>query len=348
MKRFVFLFGLFWIISCEDNSRLPDESVLDWTNLDLSQPFETGRTDSEGIDEDKLTDGIAAAMQLANFYSIAIIYKGRLVTEDYKFGNSNTKYQIWSVTKSFLSALTGIAIDKGVLTDDYQTLASFYPNMVDSVKGQITVSQLLSMSSGIADNTSYMSEENPLQFILNKDLLYSPGTWWNYTSAGTHVLSYIFSASTNESAKSFGEKYLFSKLGIIDYTWSQDTYGVSNGGFGLYLQLKDMAKFGQLFLQEGVSAGEEIISSEWVKKSTEMIVQFNQKTNGYGYLWWIRMNQGVKIYFAAGYGGQYIMVVPSKALVVAITSSSLYSGEYGENLNRIFYEEIVGSFALIN
>ena len=121
MKRFVFLFVLFWIISCEDKLRMPDEPALDWTNLDLSQRFETGRTDSEGIDEDKLTDGIAAAMQLANFYSIDIIYKGWLVTEDYKFGNSNTKYQIWSVTKSFLSALTGIAIDKGVLTDYYQT-----------------------------------------------------------------------------------------------------------------------------------------------------------------------------------------------------------------------------------
>lgn len=349
MKRFLFLIGILWIISCEDKSGPPDEPVLDWTNLDLSQPFETGRTDIDGIDEDKLNDGIEAAMALNNFYSIAIVYKGRLVIEDYKYGGSTTAYPVWSVTKSVLSALMGIAIHNEIFESEDQPFASFFPNLTDSTKGEITIAQLLTMSSGIPDNTSYMNEAYPLNFILDQELEYAPGTWWNYTSAGTHVLSYIFSAGAKESAKSFGEKYLFSKLDIKHYSWIQDAYGVSNGGFGLNMRLKDMAKFGQLFLQNGVSNGENIVDPDWVNKSTEMIIPFNnEKTNGYGYLWWIRINQGIKIYFAAGYGGQYIMVIPSKALVVAITSSSQYSNEYGPNLNRIIYEEIVGSFSRVD
>ena len=339
---------LFLSISCTDTNQEEKESILDWRNLDLTKEWQTGKTNVEGIDTEKLNEGIASARELVNFYSIAIVYKGRLVVEEYKYGGSNTKYPVWSVTKSFLSALTGIAIDKGILADEYQSLDSFYPDLTDSVKGKISVAHLLTMSSGIPDNTSYMNEAYPLQFIIDKDLLYPSGTYWNYTSAGTHVLSYILTASTKESANSFAKTHLFPKLGIIDYTWQDDAYGISNGGFGLNMRLRDMAKFGQIFLQNGKSAGEEIISPGWVNKSSEMIVPFNEdKTDGYGYLWWMRMVNGEKIYYAAGYGGQYIMVVSTKALVVAITSSSQYSGAYGQDLNRIFYQEIIGSFSAV-
>ncbi|MBT3479681.1 MAG: serine hydrolase [Candidatus Marinimicrobia bacterium] len=338
---------LFIFLSCEDKPS-PAELTLDWRNLDLTEDFQTGSRNAEGIDTEKLNDGITAAKELANFYSIAVIYKGRLVAEEYKYGDLNTKYPVWSVTKSFLSTLVGIAIDKGIMADEFQSLESFYPNLTDSIKGKITVAQLLTMSSGIPDDTSYMSAAYPLNYILVNDLLYPSGTYWNYTSAGTHVLSYILTASTKESANSFGKKYLFPQLGITDYTWQDDAYGISNGGFGLNMRLRDMAKLGQLFLQNGKSAGEEIISSGWVNKSSEMIVPFNaNKSNGYGYLWWMRMVNGEKMYYAAGYGGQYIMVVPTRALVVAITSSSQYSGAYGENLNRIFYQEIIGSFSTV-
>ncbi len=349
MKRFVLLLGFIWIISCEDKTSLPDEPILDWTNLDLSQPFETGRTDAEGIDEDQLESGIAQAKALNNFYAIAIVYKGRLIVEDYKNGGETTKYPVWSVTKSILSALVGQSIDLGYLDNTSKNIGNYFPNAADSAKREITINHLLTMSSGIPDNTGYMSEAYPFQFILDKDLLYRSGTWWNYSSAATHILSYVFTAVTSESGLSFGEKNLFSKIGISDYSWRADAYGVSNGGFGLNMRLIDMAKFGQLFLQLGTSKGEQIISSEWVNKSFNMAIPFNEeKTNGYGYLWWIRVLNGEKMIYAAGYGGQYIMVVPSKALVVAITSSSQYSGEYGQNLNRIFYQDIIGSFSRLD
>ena len=344
------LIALFaFTVSCEDKSGQAEEHVLDWGNLDLTEDFQTGRTNAEGIDTDQLETGLERAKVLDNFYAIAIVYKGRLVVEEYKYGNRDTQYPIWSVTKSFLSALVGQTIDKGHLDDELKALGNYYPNIANSVKRQITFGQLLTMSSGIPDNTGYMFEAYPLQFIMDKALLYPSGTDWNYTSAGTHVLSYLFTAVMDESASSFGELNLFSKIGISEYTWESDAYGVSNGGFGLSLRLIDMAKFGQLFLQEGTSAGEEIISSAWVRKSFAMTIPFNQdKSSGYGYLWWMRMVNGEKMVYAAGYGGQYIMIVPTRALVVAITSSSRYNGEYGQNLNRIFYQDIIGSFRALN
>jgi len=349
MKRILLLINCIWFFSCEDKSSYPEEPVLDWNNLDLSKDFETGRLDVDGIDTGQLESGLEKAKDLDNFYAIAIIYKGRLIVEEYANGDRKTLYPVWSVTKSVLSALVGQSIDKGYLENETKSIASFFPDVADSIKRKITVKHLLTMSSGISDNTGYMSEAYPLQFILDKDLLYPSGTWWNYTSAGTHVLSYLFTAATEKSASNFALNNLFSQIGVSDYLWIEDAYGISNGGFGLRLHLVDMAKFGQLFLQSGQSLGKEVISSTWVKKSFDMTIPFNEeKSSGYGYLWWMRLLNGEKMIYAAGYGGQYIMVVPTRALVVAITSSSRYSGEYGNDLNRIFYDDIIGSFSRVD
>lgn len=349
MKRILLLINFIWFFSCEDKSSYPDEPVLDWNNLDLTKDFETGRLDVDGIDTGQLESGLEKAKDLDNFYAIAIIYKGRLIVEEYANGDRKTLYPVWSVTKSVLSALVGQSIDKGYLENETESIGSFFPDVADSIKRKITVRHLLTMSSGISDNTGYMSEAYPLQFILDKDLLYPSGTWWNYTSAGTHVLSYLFTAATETSASNFALNNLFSKIGVSDYLWSEDAYGISNGGFGLRLRLVDMAKFGQLFLQSGQSLGKEVVSSTWVKKSFDMTIPFNEeKSSGYGYLWWMRLLNGEKMIYAAGYGGQYIMVVPTRALVVAITSSSRYSGEYGNDLNRIFYDDIIGSFSQVD
>ena len=349
MKQQLYLYlFLIFTISCDQDNKdhLIEESNLDWTNLDLSKDFEVGSRNVLGIDTDQLDEGIEEAKKLDNFYGMAIIYKGRLVAEEYNQGNADTKYAVWSVTKSVISALFGQLIDQSIIKDEFIEIGSFYPLLNDPLKERIKVRDLLTMSSGIPDNTSYPIENNAINFILKKELLYDPGTYWNYTSAGTHVLSHILTQVTGEKAKAFAETHLFSKLSISNYSWSEDKEGISNGGYGLLLELIDMAKIGQLYLQNGISNDEVIISSSWIQKSAEMSIPFNaQKSRGYGYLWWMRLINGEKMYYAAGYGGQYIMIIPSKALVIAITSSTRDSGNYGSNLNRIFYNDIIGSFS---
>ena len=352
MKQPIYLvIILIFTISCEQENKdhLIEESNLDWTNLDLSKDFGVGSRNVLDINTDQLNEGIEQAKKLDDFYAMAIVYKGRLVAEEYKEGDPDTKYAVWSVTKSVISALFGLLIDQNILQDEFIKIDSFYPLLNDPLKQKIKIRDLLTMSSGIPDNTSYPRENNAIHFILKKELLYEPGTYWNYTSAGTHVLSDILTQSTGEKAKTFAETHLFSKLSISNYTWSEDKEGISNGGYGLMLQLIDMVKIGQLYLQNGVSNNEVIISSSWIQKSAEMSIPFNsQKSRGYGYLWWMRFVNGEKMYYAAGYGGQYIMIVPTKALVIAITSSTRDSGDYGSNLNRIFYNDIIGSFSSLN
>lgn len=349
MKQQLYLIlFLIFTISCDQDNKdhLIEESNLDWTNLDLSKDFEVGSRNALGIDTDQLNEGIEEAKKLNDFYAMAIIYKGRLIAEEYNQGDADTKYPVWSVTKSVISALFGQLIDQSILKDEFIEIGSFYPLLNDPLKEGIKVRDLLTMSSGIPDNTSYPRQNNAINFILKKELLYDPGTYWNYTSAGTHVLSDILTQVTGEKAKAFAETHLFSKLSISNYSWSEDKEGISNGGYGLLLELIDMAKIGQLYLQNGISNDEVIISSSWIQKSAEMSIPFNaQKSSGYGYLWWMRLINGEKMYYAAGYGGQYIMIIPSKALVIAITSSTRDSGNYGSDLNRIFYNDIIGSFS---
>ena len=345
------MLALLLTIACEEESKeaIVDETVLDWTNLDLSKDFEIGSTNVLGIDTDQLNSGIEKAKNLDEFYAIAIVYKGRLIVEEYIYGDRSSRYSVWSVTKSIISALFGQLIDENILDDEFVQIRSFYPFLTDSMKKTITVRDLLTMSSGIPDNTTYPRENNSINFILGKKLLYDPGTYWNYTSAGTHILSDILTKVTGQKAKDFAELNLFSKLAISSYVWDEDNEGISNGGYGLQLRLVDMAKIGQLYLQNGKSDDDPIISPTWVMKSAEMMIPFNsERSSGYGYLWWMRIINGEKMYYAAGYGGQYIMIVPSRALVVAITSSSSNSGDYGSDLNRIFYNDIIGSFSSLD
>jgi CubicO group peptidase (beta-lactamase class C family) len=110
-----------------------------------------------------------------------------------------------------------------------------------------------------------------------------------------------------------------------------------------------MLKFGQLFLQKGKSAGQEIISSSWINKSTSMLIPLNEsKSSGYGYLWWTAKVNGVNIYNALGYAGQFIIVVPSKALVIAATSNSVPVDGYVNDLYDNIMDKIVSSFSATN
>tara|TARA_Y100000590_G_scaffold100074_1_gene113761 strand:+ start:32094 stop:33140 length:1047 start_codon:yes stop_codon:yes gene_type:complete len=348
MSRYILVLISFIWFNCEDNV-LPDEIELDWKNLDLSKDFETGRVDANGINTNQLESGVKTLKGLNNFYAIAIVYKGRLIVEEYKYGSENNKYAVYSVTKSVLSALVGQAVDKGLILDHSEMLGKYYPTIGDSIKQSITIGQLLTMSSGIPDFLSYIDDSYPLKQIMDYDLHYKPGTSWNYTSAGTHVLSYIFSAATKNSASLFGQKHFFPHLGIYDYFWFEDSKGVSNGGFGLYLKVVDMVKFGQLYLQNGRSANKQIISTDWVKNSSKMVVPFNEdKTDGYGLLWWVFQYGDELIYQAIGYGGQYITIVPSRGLTTAITSRPNSEPAYRTDLNNIYINKIFNSFSRVD
>ncbi len=159
---------------------------------------------------------------------------------------------------------------------------------------------------------------------------------FKYSSAGAHVLSAIITSTTGKSAREFANEQLFRPLGmreIPNYNmkafgfddlfgkgvkgWVHDPNGISTGGWGLALTVKDMAKFGQLYLNEGTHNGKQILSTSWIKESTEM------NTNQYGYLWWLREEDGIFSYCAMGDGGNMICCIPEKELVVVMASEAM-------------------------
>ena len=159
---------------------------------------------------------------------------------------------------------------------------------------------------------------------------------FKYSSAGAHVLSAIITSVTGKSAREFANEQLFQPLGmrgIPNYNmkafgfddlfgkdvkgWVHDPNGISTGGWGLTLTVKDMAKFGQMYLNEGIHNGKQILSKSWIKESTEM------NTNQYGYLWWLREEDGIFSYCAMGDGGNMICCIPEKELVVVMASEAM-------------------------
>ena len=319
-----------------------EEKIVDWKNLDLSKDWIVGRRNSIGVNSDNLAFGLSNIYQLLDLYSIGIVYRGKLITEDYFVGNKESLYQTYSVTKSVLSALYGHIIDKNILTDESLKIGDII-TIEDETKSSITINHLLTMTSGIGDDISYIQKSNSISYILNKDLIFDPGTWWQYTSAGTHLLSGIFTKITNQSAEEYAKQYLFPELGITNFLWQKDISGNSNGGYGLQLRLRDMLKFGHLFLQDGKTANGQILSSKWTNRSTDKLVNFSS-TFGYGYLWWINISNGQPIYYAVGYGGQYIIVDESRALVIAVTSSAGSSAQYRNQLLDLIFSNLINSF----
>ena len=276
-----------------------------------------------------------------------IVKDGVIVDEYYKEGyDQNSVFTLQSTSKSITSALIGIAIDKGFIEGVDISISTYFPQILESeseYKNQITIWHLLTHTTGLdasdtANWNEWLASSNWVDYVLNRPAVSRPGTVFNYFTGNTHLLSAIIQQATGKTAYEFGKEYLFDKLDMNSAECSTDPQGISDGGNGFALNIYDMAKFGQLYLNNGVWEGEQIISSEWVKQSTTMQFDRSSGSADYGYQWWVRTfgEQNYPAYFAQGHYGQYIFVVPDLDLVVAFTSH--YEGStsiYWQYMNNI-------------
>lgn len=263
--------------------------------------------------------------------SVLIVKNGNLVAEKY-FGtyNRDTTHQIYSNTKSITSTLVGIACDKGKIKLD-DKVVEFFPDKKfdnnDAVKDSITVKDLLTMTSGIqwpygiTDALLEMRESDSwVDFVMNRPMDTEPGTVFSYNTGGMEVISAILNKVNGVTEEEFAQQYLFGPLGITDYKWPKTPEGYSMGGVGLEMKPRDMAKIGQLMLQNGVWDGQQIVSADWVKEATAAkISETIIPGAGYGYNWWIRPD--IQGYFAAGVDGQLIYILPNQNMVVVFTAN---------------------------
>jgi CubicO group peptidase (beta-lactamase class C family) len=262
----------------------------------------------------------------------------------------DTLHCLASASKSITSILFGIAMDQGYVTDlDEKMFANFleYAELSDAVKGEITLRQMLNMTTGLAwDETSYPFNDrrndlnvmffspDPVRFMLEKPLVAKPGKAFIYNSGVTNLLGELLNRKTGTPLVEFARENLFAPLGITSYKWLifPNAPQMALTSSALYLRPRDMAKIGQLYLQGGNWDGKQIVSAQWVQVSTaeSVVEQINYspafQNTGYGYQWWrgTFANGETKTIYAAGYGGQYIFIMPEIDTVIVFTGSYFF------------------------
>ena len=289
---------------------------------------------AEGIDEaSKYSAAHAAANKLSRLHSLLISQGDDLVFEQYYNSRDPSRpANMKSASKSVISALVGIAIDRGIIDSVDVKVTEYFPELIvgsdDAQKQQITIENLLTMQSGLetTSNRNYgkwVLSDNWIEFALNQPLVAEPGTRMLYSTGSTHLLSAIITQASGMSTKQFAQKNLSSRLGFSMSYWSQDPQGIYFGGNDMEMTPRQMLEFGRLYLNEGIKDNEQVISKAWVEESHKPRAR-SPRGQGrfYGYGWWLRDLAGMQIPVAWGYGGQLIFVVKELDLVVVATSES--------------------------
>jgi len=283
-------------------------------------------------------------------HSCLIVRHGQLVFERYYRGQERDwLHVLFSVSKSVSSALVDIAIREGQISSVDVPVVSFFPDINPSLPDEnraIALEHLLTQSTGLKWDESthdYGHPENSLtqtwqsdnwpRYVLSQPLLHSPGTHFLYSTGNSHLLAGIIQDATGMDAERYAESKLFGPLGIDAFNWQHNDQDVpmTGGTFGgLKLRPRDMAKFGLLYLNDGLWDGKQIVPSEWVRMSLEPHIEVDRH-RFYGYQWWVQSVPGVdramRLPAALGYGGQAIYLLPDLDMVVVFTADEDRPGD---------------------
>ncbi len=275
--------------------------------------------------------------------SMIVVRNGKLIAEDYPHDDADRdKFQnVQSCTKSFTSIMMGIAIENGVPISVDDKLYNIYPELFDDdpIKREITIADALTMQTGLEFNNDentlqlYQTKTNSAEFVLDFTRLHEPGTVMNYNDGAPQLVSKAIEIKTGMTEAEYAEQHLFNQLGITDWQWENANDGTTFGAFSLYLKPRDFAKIGQLLLQNGIWEGNQIIDSGYLKTATSHLVTNNQG-KPYGFYFWIDKQH--EAFYAHGHGGQVLLVVPNKNLVLLYTSWPYTSGDFFDNAFEMF------------
>jgi CubicO group peptidase (beta-lactamase class C family) len=295
-----------------------------------TQGWRTSTPEAQGMDSQKLAKMLDdIKQQNLNLHSFLVIHNGYIVSETYfQSYRQDQKHELYSCTKSFISTLVGIAVDKGYIEGVSRLVKDFFPGRSfenqDARKEAMTLENLLTMTSGLSWEEGdlvyrqmYQSSDW-VKFVMDKPMSGQPGSQFNYCSGCSHVLSAIVQQKTGKNTRDFAQQVLFEPLGISSLNWDTDSKGIPIGGWGLQITPRDMAKLGYLYLHDGNWDGRQIISAVWVKTATQKHTGTDGEL-GYGYQWWTYPSLGA--YTALGRYGQTIFVVPDLNLVVVTTAA---------------------------
>ena len=291
---------------------------------------------------------------LPNMKGFMIIQSGEIIFEDYYNGSfENENYNIYSVTKSFVSTLIGQMSSMSMIPDIDSSMSHFFP---DSFLIEANYLEDFTLINALTMSTGYIEGYPDFwwDYVNTMDLLTmdhtNPGTFF-YNNSACHINSHVIFYNSGLTPYFFASNYLFPFLGIQEPWWFYgNTLGINDGSANLYLNLRKMVKLGQLYLQNGYSGEIQILGSEWIEDATSPQIEVGNQLlwpelSDYGYLWWLPEYEGA--YLAYGYGGQYIAVIPQYNLVIGSHSSDNGPDEaysHADNLRNIIFSEILPFF----
>ncbi|MBX3722960.1 MAG: serine hydrolase [Turneriella sp.] len=328
--------------------------------------------DGQGVDTARIKAAIEALeTDSVNIHSVLVEYKGELVAEYYGKGSDRTMakrygignpfagetvfdaetlHDVRSASKAVTALLFGLEHYRKDMPLPHEPVLAHYPKLADIAtpeKNKITFAHLLTMSSGLewhewgrsfltSDETRLLWKSDTARFVLNKDLLSTPGTAFLYSGGNTAVLADIIVRRTGKPLEEIARAGLFEPLGITAWEWAKDSSERPLAHAGLRLKPRDMLKIGRLVLQKGKWQGKQLIAREWIEQMTRPQIQTpvdffsgHGEKLGYGYQWWTGTSphRGSSVVWSAavGNGGQRICVVPQLNLVIVTIA-----GDYGE------------------
>jgi CubicO group peptidase (beta-lactamase class C family) len=295
-----------------------------------------------------LAPAVQAAADLPRLHSLLVSRRGEVILERYFNGRrATTPANVKSVSKSIISALVGIAADRKLL-DLEHPIGRYFPELLsaaaDAPKRSITIEDLLTMRSGLESTSNqnygaWVRSGNWVRHVLARPLVTPPGTEMIYSTGNSHVLSAIVTKVTGKSTWQFAQEALAKPLGFSLPPWPRDPQGIYFGGNDMLMTPRQMLAFGELYLAEGRIGGRQIVPEKFVEES--FVPRGRSRISGreYGYGWWIREMAGRQTSYAWGFGGQFIILVPSLDLVVVSTSAATVSDD--RRTHRRTVDEII-------
>jgi CubicO group peptidase (beta-lactamase class C family) len=340
-----------------------EETKYRFTNYD-TDPYDwpLSSPEDQGIDSRILSNAFDFSERLGFMYSLLVVRNGKLIGERY-FNGTDRYYadHTASTGKSYTSALVGIALRENYLTSLDQKMMDFFPEYakadLDPIKYDITIKHLLQMRAGYAFEESgdyvdpWFQSADMMEFAIEVPLAADIDQTFAYSSHSSHILSGILTKATGMSTYDFAQQYLFDPLDITVKRWDQDSQGYYFGFGYLWFSPRDMARFGQLYLNNGFVDAQQIIPAGWIEESTQKYsidaswFKKHFEDFGYGYQWWLAQAGGYDVYFALGHGGQIIANIPELDMVIVTTAHWEVSPETsGTQINSVL--NLIANFIL--
>ncbi len=325
--------------------------------LVLAAPALIGRAIAQEAPPSGFDDIRARAEGLEQLHTLTVARQGEvLFDEGFHGARASAPTNIKSASKSLISTLVGIAIDKGLLAGVDQPIA---PILADDLPAdpeprmaKITIDHLLTMQAGLAPTSGpnygrWVQSRNWVRAALAQPFVAEPGTGWQYSTGSTHLLSAILTRVGGRSTRALAEEWLGDLPGFAIAGWDRDPQGIYLGGNQLAMTPASLLALGELIRNDGRGPdGAQVVSASWVATSGTPHARSFRRGDDYGYCWFLRDFAGMRGRYAWGFGGQMLYIVPDAGVSIVMTSEEVRSARSGylDDLNEMA-GDIVGMLA---